>query len=418
MDDVPNAEARRWRLLARLADVIGTSAHDYGAIAETSARILSEEVGDECTVLLLDLPEVDRYVYGQFHPRTEVRESALRVLNALGTEGVRELVSTFNNNNSRDARRHLPLAQTSHFVLALQEHNNWRQLVDSAAVPIRAAGGVARGIILIGRDERSQPFVDSDRHAVESAADTIALGLRTMASLAAEEDVRRRWVEAVDHRRVLLAGLISAEQHERERIAGEVHDDALQLLAAAQLRIEIMRRQIADAELEEMSETLSTFAELVTEAQRKLRNLLLDLEMPTAPDRPLHEALAQTADAFFYGSTATVAVEGTLSSVPSDVAAVFHRAGREALSNASRHSAATTVVVTLSEDVDGWVMSVDDDGVGLPELVPDRPGHLGVRGMRNRAVALGGTFTIGASPLGGARVELRVPRNAVQLSAR
>jgi signal transduction histidine kinase len=260
--------------------------------------------------------------------------------------------------------------------------------------------------------------VDSDRRALESAADTIALGLRAMASLAAEEDVRQRWVEAVDHRRALLAGLISAEQHERERIAGEVHDDALQLLAAAQLRIAIMRRQIADAELEEMSETLSSFAELVTEAQRKLRNLLLDLEMPTGPDRPLHEALAQTADAFFYGSAASVMVEGTLSAIPSDVAAVFHRAGREALSNASRHASANRVVVTLSEDADGWIMTIDDDGVGLPEFVPDRPGHLGVRGMRNRAGALGGTFSIGPSPLGGTRVELRVPRNAVQLSAR
>jgi signal transduction histidine kinase len=239
-----------------------------------------------------------------------------------------------------------------------------------------------------------------------------------MVSLAAEEDVRRRWVEAVDHRRALLAGLISAEQQERERIAGEVHDDALQLLAAAQLRIQIMRRQVAGAELEQLTETLSSFAELVSEAQRKLRNLLLDLETPTAHDRPLHEALSQTAEAFFYGSSTVVRLEGTFSEVPSDVAAVFHRAGREALSNASRHASANKVVVTLAEDASGWVMTVDDDGVGLPEVVPERPGHLGVRGMRDRAAALGGSFSIGTSPLGGARIELRVPRSAVQLSAR
>jgi signal transduction histidine kinase len=416
MDELPGAEARRWRLLARLADVISASAHDYAAIADVCARILSEEVGDECAVLLLDLPGAGDYIFGQFHPSAEVRAAAAEVLGALGEEGVRGLVNSFNT-ESREAQPRIPVPEDSPTRAIMRAHVERRRLSDAAVVPIRAAAGVARGMVIVGRDEQSAPLEDSDRHALESAADTIALGLRAMVSLAAEEDVRRRWVEAVDHRRALLAGLITAEQHERERIAGEVHDDALQLLAAAQLRIQIMRRQIADADAEQMSETVTSFGELISEAQRKLRNLLFDLEAPTALERPLHETLGQTADAFFYGGSATVVIEGSVVSMPPEVAAVFHRAGREALSNASRHASATKVVVTLWEDTEGWSMTVDDDGVGFPEVVPERPGHLGVRGMRDRAAALGGSFSMESSPLGGARVELRVPRNAVQASA-
>jgi signal transduction histidine kinase len=416
MDELLGAEARRWRLLARLNDVIGASPNDYSAVADSCARIVGDELGDECAVLLLDLPDAGEYVFGQFHADPDVRASAIRVLETLGEPGVWELVNSFNA-EIRGAVAHVPLPPSSRGRQILQDHVTRRRLADTAVAPIRAAGGIARGLIIVGRDEHSAPLEASDRNALASAADTIALGLRAIASFAAEEDVRRRWVEAEDHRRALLRGLISAEQRERERIAGEVHDDALQVLAAAQLRIQIMREQLKTANLEGMGDTVSSFAELVSEAQRQLRNLLLDLEEPATPERPLHEAIAQTADVFFFGRKASVAVEGTVSGMPQEVAAVFHRAGREALSNASRHAFATQVKVTLSEDVDRWVMTVDDDGVGMPDVIPNRPGHLGVRGMRDRASALGGSFCTGVGPLGGARVELRVPRSGVQALA-
>jgi signal transduction histidine kinase len=221
---------------------------------------------------------------------------------------------------------------------------------------------------------------------------------------------RRAIADLAEQRRILLGELVNAEQAERERIAQDVHDDSIQLLAAASLRSQLMLNQLeADSAAHK---TASAIGELIRTAQGSLRRLLLDLEPASGPDRRLDVSLRQVVEAFFADSSTTVAVTGTLSDVPSEVAAVLYRAGREAVSNARRHAVAEHVTVALSEDNTHWHMTVDDDGIGMPLTIPERPGHLGLKGMRSRVEALGGTVMITNRPGGGTRVHLEVPRPA------
>ena len=224
--------------------------------------------------------------------------------------------------------------------------------------------------------------------------------------LAAEQVIS----DLAEQRRVLLAELVSAEQAERSRIAGDVHDDALQLLAAGQLRLHLLLEQLDRADVGAARQAAEDVADLIGDSQRQLRRLLLDLEPPIGSTRQLQDALRATAESFFADTATTVTITGTLSELPPDVAAVFYRAGREAVSNARRHARADHVLVRLAEDDTCWTMTVLDDGVGVPDSIPYRPGHLGVRGMSNRAAALGGSFTIGRQQEGGTRVVLSVPR--------
>ncbi len=69
------------------------------------------------------------------------------------------------------------------------------------------------------------------------------------------------------------------------------------------------------------------------------------------------------------------------------------------------------MTVTLSEDDVTWRLEVLDDGVGVPDAIPERAGHRGVKGMRSRVEALGGACTIMRRPERGTRVLLEVPRS-------
>jgi signal transduction histidine kinase len=190
----------------------------------------------------------------------------------------------------------------------------------------------------------------------------------------------------------------------------------MQLLAAAQLRMQLLVNQLSRGEGEPRSalthQAAENVAALLSQAQAQLRRVLLDLEAPTGPERELHEALWQTAQSFFADTETAVTVTGGLSEVPSEIASVFYRAGREAVSNARRHAEAAHVHVRLIEDPHSWSMEVVDDGVGIPLPIPHRPGHLGVRGMHNRIAAVGGTMTVGRNSDRGTRVKLWVPRSA------
>lgn len=233
-----------------------------------------------------------------------------------------------------------------------------------------------------------------------------------------QRDIRERLrseraiADLAEQRRVLLTELLAAEQAERERIAGDVHDDALQLLAAGQLRLQLLLGQLDCGDVAAAQAAANHIADMLSDAQMKLRQLLLDLESPTEPGRRLEDALRETAQSFFADTATVVTVTGTLTELPPDVAAVFYRAGREAVSNARQHARADHVMVRLAEDGSCWTMTVVDDGVGVPEPIPYRPGHLGVRGMSNRVAALGGSFTIKRAAGGGTEVALRVPRSA------
>jgi signal transduction histidine kinase len=237
------------------------------------------------------------------------------------------------------------------------------------------------------------------------------LGIATVQRDIRAEIAAQREIEALaEQRRVLLAQLVNAEQAERQRIAQEVHDEAMQWLAAGQLRLQMLANQIGAGDLATASRSAEDVSDLVGSAQARLRHLLLDLEPPSASTRELHDALVDATKKFFADTDTRVTVTGLLTGVPADVATVLYRVAREAVSNARRHANAGRVEVTLSEDERQWRLYVADDGVGLPEPLPASPGHLGISGMINRASAIGGTCTIRPGASGGTEVLIAIPK--------
>jgi signal transduction histidine kinase len=214
-----------------------------------------------------------------------------------------------------------------------------------------------------------------------------------------------------DERQHLLDRLVQAQEDERARIAADVHDDSVQALAAVELRLGLLRRQLADAP-PELVETASTLASTVREAIGRLRNLLFDLESP-AVETDLATALGVAAENTFEDRLTWSIGGDTDLDVPEGQRVTAYRIAKEAMANVVRHAKARVVVITLARAGSGFEVIVEDDGRGFdPSTVEARRGHLGIPAMADRATIAGGRLELERRAEGGMVVRLWLPSTA------
>jgi PAS domain S-box-containing protein len=215
-----------------------------------------------------------------------------------------------------------------------------------------------------------------------------------------------------DERQHLLDRLVQAQEDERARIAADVHDDSVQALAAVELRLGLLRRQLEDAPPALLG-TAETLAVTVTEAIGRLRTLLFDLESPAA-DTDLATALGVAAENTFEDRLAWSITGDTDLDVPEGQRVTAYRIAKEAMANVVRHAEARTVVVRLARSDAGFEVVVEDDGRGFdPTTVEPRRGHLGIPAMSDRATIAGGRLDLERREEGGMCVRLWLPSAAI-----
>ncbi|HUC00082.1 MAG TPA: sensor histidine kinase [Solirubrobacterales bacterium] len=206
-------------------------------------------------------------------------------------------------------------------------------------------------------------------------------------------------------RRRAGSAALAAQEEERARVARDLHDEVNQSLTGLLLRLEAVR-EAAPPELEpEIAETKA----LANQAMRELLALARQLRPTALDDLGLAAAIAGQVEQLGRGEIdAGFEAEGDFSDLGDDAQLVVYRVAQEALSNAGRHSGAERVVVTLRRREDGGVaLDVADDGRGFAFEESER--GLGIGGMRERALLIGGELTIESRPGAGTSVHLTVP---------
>ncbi|WP_340377632.1 sensor histidine kinase [Streptomyces sp. SS7] len=197
--------------------------------------------------------------------------------------------------------------------------------------------------------------------------------------------------------------VLSAQESERLRVARELHDEVGQTLTAVVLQF----KGLAARAPKELREDVVTAQETVRDSLEEVRRIARRLRPGVLEDLGLVSALrALTLE--FAGPGVTVAheVDGSLPALGRQAELVLYRVAQEAMTNAARHSKATTIGLELRSAEDPAVeLIVRDDGRGLQGAKEGA----GLQGMRERALLLGATLTLTSGDARGTTVRLRVP---------
>jgi len=205
-------------------------------------------------------------------------------------------------------------------------------------------------------------------------------------------------------RRRAGSAALAAQEEERARVARDLHDEVNQSLTGLLLRLEAAR-EAAPPELEtELAETKA----LANQAMRELLSLARQLRPTALDDLGLVAAIAGQVEQVGHGDIeAELAADDEFSDLDDDVQLVVYRVAQEAITNAARHSEAKRIAVSLRHSGGGVELKVADDGRGFAFEQSER--GLGIGGMRERALLIGGELTIESRPGHGTTVRLSVP---------
>ena len=246
-----------------------------------------------------------------------------------------------------------------------------------------ALSGRLWGAVMVSTTE-PEPFLPGAEQRIADFAELVALAL---ANAEAREEL------AASRARIVAAG-----DDERRRLERNLHDGAQQRLVALALMLRVAEAK-TDGEAKDLLKSAS--AELA-DALAELRELARGIHPSILTDRGLVPALEMLAGRCDLPVGLDVEVDIRLTK-PVEAAAYYIVA--EALTNATKHAAASEARVQLSCANGALLVSVADDGVGGADVLAGS----GVRGLADRVDALGGTLAFESPPGGGTRVSARIP---------
>jgi two-component system, NarL family, sensor histidine kinase UhpB len=196
--------------------------------------------------------------------------------------------------------------------------------------------------------------------------------------------------------------VIRAQEEERARIAQDLHDEVNQALTAILLRLQAAALDVPPGLRSELKEIQT----LATQAMEELLTLARTLRPTALDDHGLVPALASQAANFGErtGIRTTFHRHGDTPELSDEEQLVLYRVAQESLSNVVQHSGASTVRVELS-NIGRTVLRVRDDGCGFAPKTGSG-GRLGVSGMRERALLVGGRLNVFSAPGEGTTIEL------------
>jgi signal transduction histidine kinase len=209
-------------------------------------------------------------------------------------------------------------------------------------------------------------------------------------------------------RHALLDHLIRAQEEERGRIAADVHDDTIQMLAAANLPIQQLRNKLSDQDqldiLDRVESTLSL-------AMSSLRQLIFKLRPPSLEHGDVATALRPLLDEMKADIGISYQLDDRCTAgLGLSTKTLLYRTASEALVNVRKHARASRVQVRFRTAADGCLLRIVDNGVGYnPAEVEQRPGHVGLTLIRERAEIAGGWCRIESTPGSGTTLEFWVP---------
>jgi len=279
-------------------------------------------------------------------------------------------------------------------------------------VPIRI-GGRIHGVVNV-ESPLPDAYTKTDEYVLETVATQIGVALENARlygeRLASEEALRASTTQLRDLRTQLEA---TAEE-ERRRIARELHDQVSQNLTALAINVRAAHAQLSES-IERPRQRLDEASALIEETTDHIRALTFELRPPVLDDFGLVAALEWHAARVTAQTGLVVSVDGDEAEprLPRLTEIALFRIAQEALTNIIKHAHTTTAHVHVTADERSIRLDIDDPGIGFdPSQATHRDAKIGwgLLNMRERAEALGGSFSIASSQERGTQITVEVPR--------
>lgn len=332
--------------------------------------------GEYTVIVLKDLTEVSgsERLIDQYHALCERMPVGVMIVTAVDTsDGPRLRLWSANNAASIALKMDLRsrIGETLFDIFPGHAHEDERRKVFS--------------VLRTGHTEQLPDIIIGDPSAPDAAYRRVVIALPGDALAMLIEDITTS-VRKDCERRALMERIVELGDSDRRTIALGIHDDPLQQIAAAALLIGQLRRRNEPPPQDWLADADTA----LHRAMDSLRHLVFVLGPPELVESGLGTALAAASDYLFSGTGVWVHVDcpetASLAVVIGDTA---FRIATEALTNIRKHAEAKTVRVLVDVDGSALRLSVHDDGRGFDGS--SGTGHFGLRNMRDRAEAVGGT---------------------------
>lgn len=229
----------------------------------------------------------------------------------------------------------------------------------------------------------------------------------------ADEELKRSRQQLRD----LAARLDSIREKERASISREIHDELGQIFTSVKYEISFLRNlasrpESAGAERRPaFEEKLKSASDLVDIAIKTVQRIATELRPGILDDLGLMAALEWQAADFQHRTGIVCSLDSGLQEirVDRDRATAVFRIFQEILTNIARHARATRVRIRIRESADHLFLNVKDNGGGITDDKISDPKSLGLLGMRERVLQLGGEIQIAGAPFKGTEVSVKIP---------
>lgn len=211
--------------------------------------------------------------------------------------------------------------------------------------------------------------------------------------------------------RKLTSHLQNAREEERTHIAREIHDELGQQLTVLKMDVSWLIKKIKQFENQQLNNKAAEIVQMLNDTVNTIRRISSDLRPVLLDDLGLAAAIEWHLSEFGKRSgikTDFFTLESTIE-IPRAIATGLFRIYQESITNIARHAEATEVMVELFIEDRVVTMAIADNGKGFDVTSIGRKKTLGVLGMQERTVMMGGTFRIKRNPAKGMKVEVHVP---------
>jgi signal transduction histidine kinase len=311
------------------------------------------------------------------------------------------------------ARDHKPMLVENCAEWPFLEPKSENAQISAAVVPVIAFEELLGVIVVAVKDKSVRELTWDDVRLISVFASLagVVLFLANARDLMKQEAGRRKKAErelksALNNIRALSKKMESVREEERVEVARQIHDELGQLVTSFRYDLDFISK--SQKALLDKSQSMLKLSDTALDSVQRISS---ELRPGLLNEVGLTKAVEWQAQDFTsrFGVECTTQVELEDSQVDKIVATTIFRILQEAMTNVARHAHAKSMAIRLRLERGNVVLCVTDDGRGIQEAEAASPKAIGLIGMRERALALGGKVDVAPGEVKGTTVTARIP---------